>query len=204
MIAAPTRTRDPEATLEKLVDAALHVFGDAGYERATVDRICAEAGYSKGAFYAHFKSKEELFLHILEARLARNQARVQALCRMNGSARDWLLRLLNTLLDFSAENQGVRALSMEFMAQGMRHPDVGARIATMHQAWRDLFAATLRASPEHREGRLRGTPEAVAYAIVAMVDGFIVQIGLEREPGSKEALMARVEPLIDAWFEEPA
>jgi AcrR family transcriptional regulator len=204
MMAAPTRTRDPEGTLEKLVDAALLLFGEAGYERATVDRICAEAGYSKGAFYAHFKSKEELFLQILEARLARNQARVQELCRMNGTARDWLLRLLNTLLDFSVENQGVRALSMEFMAQGMRHPEIGARIATMHQTWRDLFAATLRESPEHREGRMHGTPEAIAYAIVAMVDGFIVQIGLEPEPGSKEALMARVEPLIDAWFEVPA
>jgi AcrR family transcriptional regulator len=188
--------------LEKLVDAALRLFGEAGFERATVDRICAEAGYSKGAFYAHFKSKEELFLHILEARLARNQARVQELCRMDGSARDWLMRLRNTLLDFSVENQGVRALSMEFMAQGMRHPEIGARIATLHQAWRDLFAATLRGSVEHREGRMHGSPEAIAYAIVAMVDGFIVQIGLESDPGSKEALMARVQPLVDAWFEE--
>lgn len=204
MMATPTRARDPEGTLEKLVDAALHLFGEAGYERATVDRICAEAGFSKGAFYAHFKSKEELFLHILEARLARNQARVQELCRMNGSAHDWLLRLLDTLLDFSAENQGVRALSMEFMAQGMRHPEIGARIGTMHQAWRDLFAATLRASPEHREGRMRASPEAVAYAIVAMVDGFIVQIGLEGVPDSKEALMAQIKPLIDAWFAERA
>jgi hypothetical protein len=123
---------------------------------------------------------------------------------MNGSARDWLLRLLHTLLDFSAENQGVRALSMEFMAQGMRHPESARGSRRCTSAWRDLFAATLRASPEHREGRMRGTPEAVAYAIVAMVDGFIVQIGLEREPGSKEALMARVEPLIDAWFRERA
>lgn len=204
MMAAPTRTRDPEGTLEKLVDAALRLFGEAGYERASVDRICAEAGYSKGAFYAHFKSKEELLLHILEARLARNQARVQALCRMEGSARAWLFRLLDTLLDFSAENQGVRALSMEFMAIGMRHPEIGARITSMHQNWRDLFAETLRASPEHREGRMRGTPEAVAYAIVAMVDGFIVQVGLDPDPRSKEALLARIEPLVDAWFVERA
>ena len=120
------------------------------------------------------------------------------------AARDWLVRLLNTLLDFSVENQGMRALSMEFMAQGVRHPEIGARIATRPQAWRDLFAATLRASPEHLEGRMRGSPEAAAYAIVAMVDGFIVQIVLERDPGTKEALMARVEPLVGAWFEAPA
>lgn len=204
MMTAPTRTRDPEATLEKLVDAALHLFGEAGYERATVDRICAEAGYSKGAFYAHFKSKEELFIHILEERLERNRSRVRELCRMEGSARTWLVQLLDTLLNFSAESKGMRSLSMEFMANGMRHPEIGARISAMHQTWRELFAETLRESPEHREGRMRGTPEAIAYAIVAMVDGFIVQVGMEADPGSKEVLMAQIEPLIDAWFVEHA
>lgn len=202
LMAMPSPPRDPGTTVEKLVEAALRCFGEAGYERATVDRICSEAGYSKGAFYANFKSKEELFLHILERRLERNQARVLALCQLDGPARDWLLQLLDTLLDFAPENQHVRALSLEFMAQGMRHEEIGARLTNLHQTWRDLFAAHLRASPEYHEGRMRGTPEAIAYAIVAMIDGFIFQVGLDPDPTAKEATLERIRPLVDAWFED--
>ena len=43
------------------MEAALGVFARHGYERATVDEIVREAGYSKGAFYVHFESKEDLF-----------------------------------------------------------------------------------------------------------------------------------------------
>jgi AcrR family transcriptional regulator len=203
-LAAPNRVRDPEGTVEKLTDAALRLFAEAGYERATVDRIVAEAGFSKGAFYAHYRSKEELFLHILEQRLARNLQRVDTLCRLEGSARTWTKHVLDTLLNFSAESKSMRSLSMEYMANGMRNPEIGERIALMHQRWRDLFADTLRGSDEHREGRLKGSPEAIAYALVAMVDGFIVQIGMEADPRSKETLMMEVEPLLDAWFEERA
>ena len=203
-LAAPNRIRDPEGTVDKLTEAALGLFAEAGYERATVDRIVAEAGFSKGAFYAHFKSKEELFLHILEQRLGRNLHRVQALCRLEGSAQDWLKHVLATLLNFSAESKSMRALSMEYMANGMRHPEIGARITAMHERWRDLFADTLRRSPEYAQGRLKGSPEAIAYALVAMIDGFIVQIGMESDPHSKETLMTHVEPLLDAWFEHGA
>ncbi len=203
-MSAPNRVRDPEGTVEKLTDAALQLFAESGYERATVDRIVAAAGFSKGAFYAHFKSKEELFLHILEQRLAHNLQRVKALCGLEGSARTWLKHVLTTLLNFSAESKSMRSLSMEYMANGMRNPEIGERITVMHQRWRDLFADTLRGSDEYRDGRLKGSPEAIAYALVAMVDGFIVQIGMEADPRSKEALMIQVEPLLDAWFEERA
>lgn len=197
-----TRARDPEGTLESLLVAALDVFGEAGYEGATVDRIVGEAGYSKGAFYTHFRSKEELFLHILERRLQTNLARVQQVCRLEGSASDWIKQVFGTLLDFSAENKGMRALSVEFMANGMRNAEIGARITAMHQRWRELFAESLRGSEEYRQDRMAATPEAIAYTLVAMIDGFILQIGMESTPFSKEELRRQIDPLLDAWFTE--
>jgi AcrR family transcriptional regulator len=197
------RTRDPEGTLEALVEAALALFGEGGYEHTTVEAIATAAGYSKGAFYSHFRRKEDLYLFILEGRLERNLRRVQELCQLEGSASSWVKHVLRTLLNFSAESKNMRSLSMEFMAAGMRHAEIGERIALMHQSWRALFADTLRQSREYREGRIRASPEAIAYALVAMVDGFIVQIGMENDPLTKEDLMERIEPLLDAWFVEP-
>ena len=46
------------ASLEKLLDAAVHVIRSKGYSAARVEDICAEAGLTKGAFFHHFPSKE--------------------------------------------------------------------------------------------------------------------------------------------------
>lgn len=205
MSATPlARTRDPEGTLGALVDAALALFGEGGYEHTTVEAIATAAGYSKGAFYSHFRRKEDLYLFILEGRLERNLLRVQELCQLEGSASSWVKHVVRTLLNFSAESKNMRSLSMEFMAAGMRRAEIGDRITLMHQAWRALFADTLRQSREYREGRILASPEAIAYALVALVDGFIVQIGMENDPLTKEDLMERIEPLLDAWFVEHA
>lgn len=46
----------------KLLDAALQVIRTRGYTATTVDEVCKAAGVSKGSFFHHFKSKEELAL----------------------------------------------------------------------------------------------------------------------------------------------
>lgn len=49
----------------KLLDAALHVIRVKGYTATTVDDICGQAGVTKGSFFHHFKSKEDLALHAI-------------------------------------------------------------------------------------------------------------------------------------------
>src|SRR3954469_22207315 len=56
---------------EALLDAAASVFTERGYRGATCDTILAEAGLSKGAFYWHFESKEELMRAVLAERVER-------------------------------------------------------------------------------------------------------------------------------------
>jgi len=57
-------------TRERLLDAALQVFSRRGYSAASVDEIAAEAGFSKGAVYSNFSSKEDLFLALIDRRFA--------------------------------------------------------------------------------------------------------------------------------------
>ena len=61
---AGTRTRNggyaPERTRQALIDSALKLFGEKGYSVTSVQEITEDAGVTKGAFYHHFESKEEL------------------------------------------------------------------------------------------------------------------------------------------------
>src|SRR5216110_2397853 len=64
--AARAQRREPR---DELLAAALRVFALRGYREAGVDEIAAEAGYSKGALYWHFSSKEELLTALLDERI---------------------------------------------------------------------------------------------------------------------------------------
>jgi uncharacterized glyoxalase superfamily protein PhnB/AcrR family transcriptional regulator len=62
-----TRTHNTAETRKKLLDAARDVIRAKGYEAATVDEICAAAGVTKGGFFHHFASKEQLGVAAIEA-----------------------------------------------------------------------------------------------------------------------------------------
>ncbi|HXU69737.1 MAG TPA: helix-turn-helix domain-containing protein [Polyangia bacterium] len=64
---APESRADAKAeTREALIDAAAALFGKHGFDAPSLDDICARAGYTRGAFYVHFKSREELIVAVVE------------------------------------------------------------------------------------------------------------------------------------------
>jgi AcrR family transcriptional regulator len=61
-------------TRSRLLDAAARVYAKHGFGGATLDEVAAEAGFTKGAVYGHFGSKENLLLALLEEHLAEQVA----------------------------------------------------------------------------------------------------------------------------------
>jgi AcrR family transcriptional regulator len=60
-----TREETREQTTQRLLDAAEKLIAHVGLEAASVEDICAAAGYTRGAFYSNFGSKEDLFIELL-------------------------------------------------------------------------------------------------------------------------------------------
>lgn len=60
-----TREETREQTTQRLLDAAEKVIASEGLDAASVENICAAAGYTRGAFYSNFSSKEDLFIELL-------------------------------------------------------------------------------------------------------------------------------------------
>lgn len=80
------RTRDPERTRERILDAAQDLILDHGFGATTVDAVTGRAGITKGAFFHHFPSKAELgralahrYAELDEAHLRENMARAEKL-----------------------------------------------------------------------------------------------------------------------------
>src|ERR1700744_3871138 len=57
------------ATNARILDAALEVFSELGFENTQLDQVAARAGCSRGAIYAQYASKEEVFLALMEHRI---------------------------------------------------------------------------------------------------------------------------------------
>ncbi|HEY7629766.1 MAG TPA: TetR family transcriptional regulator, partial [Thermoleophilaceae bacterium] len=64
-----TRGERQAETRQALLDAAAAVVIERGLAGASVEAICAEAGFTRGAFYSNFESKEQLFVELLQQRV---------------------------------------------------------------------------------------------------------------------------------------
>src|SRR5437899_5928111 len=73
---ALTRREKQQRTRKSLLQAAAKMFCKHGLEGASIDEITEAAGYTKGAFYANFKSKEELFLVMLDEKFSHELERI--------------------------------------------------------------------------------------------------------------------------------
>src|ERR671933_449322 len=73
-----TRKEKQARTRTCLMEAAAKVFSRRGLQQASIDEVAETAGFTKGAFYANFRNKEELFLAMLDERFAERLAEVDA------------------------------------------------------------------------------------------------------------------------------
>jgi len=76
-------TRSRENTRARLLEAAAQVFAEVGLDGASVEAVCERAGFTRGAFYSNFESKDELFLmlaaSVSDVRVSAVRTRVEEL-----------------------------------------------------------------------------------------------------------------------------
>ena len=126
----------PAVRRAELIDCAQRLFLRKGYERTTINDVIAATALSKGAFYHHFRSKEDL-LEAIAARFAR-QAIDQATPVSRDASLDALQRL-NLLLAMTREWKGEHLPELRAMFTTLLRPDnavlyhriVGAVFAAM-------------------------------------------------------------------------
>ena len=120
-------------TRRHLVDAARRIFARDGFELARVEDIAAAAGKTRGAFYANFRDKEDVFFAIFEENLARDKEQF-SLCLGEASSPEARVRALAWHLSAVIKDRPRMQLALEFKEYAIRHPRRQKRLADLHAA----------------------------------------------------------------------
>jgi AcrR family transcriptional regulator len=94
-----------DQSLTRIIDAAVRLFATRGYWNSTLEEVAAAAGFTKGAVYYHFKSKEHLLLKVLETIEARSiDATIDGVKQRGGSPTEQLESLVKHQTQWAARH----------------------------------------------------------------------------------------------------
>ncbi|CAJ1587528.1 helix-turn-helix domain-containing protein [[Mycobacterium] wendilense] len=181
MVERWTRERRLERTRSLLLDAAERVFSEKGFTAATLDDIAFAAGYTKGAIYKHFTTKEELFLAVSDRYWRRyfdNFAEVMASAASVGAHEldEIAQRWRELSIDRGAEHA---ALGLEFTLYLQRNPEARERVAAKRSEVVDQLADFIVDSMAKLGATLLISPEMFARALIATSDSVVLSSQLD-------------------------
>jgi AcrR family transcriptional regulator len=161
-----------EETRARILGAATRLFSSAGYNAASVDDICKQAGVSKGAFYHHFPTKQAVFLALLQDWLKALDAGMESMRKP--TVPETLVEMTRVLPIAFASAKGRLPMFLEFWLQASRDEAVWKATIAPYRHYRDQFAALIEEGIA--EGSLKSMDaQATATAIVSMAVGLLLQ-----------------------------
>jgi AcrR family transcriptional regulator len=165
-----------EKSRDRILSAAYKTIARLGYAAATIDRIAAEAGLTKGAVYWHFENKKELFLAILEKRLAYRleeypkyaHSAVQLADPLPGIA-----TMLSDQISFAMFDPDWQKIYLSYLLQG-QDQDIKKRLHELSSALLNSRSALL--AKMQKDGFLdpRVDTRALAVIWIAVLDGLVL------------------------------
>jgi len=194
---APSRQQArTDATRRKLLLAAEQTFARDGYEAARLEDIAAQAGYTRGAFYANFDSKEDIFFALLEQWVAQRISEVNVLLRRHDNPQQRLRALRQHYAEI-AQDRRLALLSLEFKLFAVRHPEAHARLRARQRGLRSCGGDILRRVMKSLGRSLPISSAAAATALGAFSHAML----LEHLVDSNSLTDAEIRNLLGLFFD---
>ena len=165
---ARTEGRDGRAAL---LDAALELFAERGYQAASVEEIALRAGYSKGAVYFHFSGKEDLFYALLAERVDRALYEGLGLLATGSPDHDMSVEASRRFAEFVRSQRGLLLVEHEYRSLALRNRRLRTRYVARQRRLRAAFAAALVARLDHLGAPPARDPEQLAGALLSLMSG---------------------------------
>jgi len=185
-----TRDESKTQTRERLLDAARHMFAQGGYGGASIDTIAAEAGYSKGAFYGNFESKEAIFLELLSRHMAAEAEQLTRLVDPNRTAGD-ILDSLDVWLEQMNADADWALLAMELQLHARRSSTFAPMYDALYARHRGNLGELIERLFALSGKRPPAPPVELGAAMMALGHGLVLQRTSYREGGDPAGVLIK-------------
>jgi len=187
------RAREGKARLGAILVAAENIFSEHGYYQARMDDIAEAAELAKGTLYYYFKSKDEIFLHLLERESERVYEEIQKRISEESSFLEALAKAMEFYLEYFEKNHGFLKMFLPCMCGFIHFEDKGTlRQSTKSFEYHGEFVRDALKKKMSREG-VPLSPENLLKFIKTLQIG----IGLKLLEGNKTEAKTAVRFFLD-------
>jgi AcrR family transcriptional regulator len=167
----PSRRRTPRSEVrQRILTAALKTFAAEGFAGATIDMIADAAGFTKGAVYSNFGSKDDLFFALLDTQFG---GRAALVIKLASEGPELAAAAVGTsLMQAIHENTDYQLLFVEYWLRAARDPQIRARFVE-HR--RMLFDRTIKEMDPAVHARTGLSPKALATLLIGLSNGFAIE-----------------------------
>jgi AcrR family transcriptional regulator len=171
-----TRKEQQAQTRTTLLSSATRVLAEKGLYRASIDDIAGAAGFTKGAFYANFKSKEELFLVMLDDHFAQRLAAIERLTSTGGAITEQAEQVGHDFVSALRGDDDWCRLFLEFTSHAARHDEFRQEFAARNNALLDRISEIY----VRRAAEAGITPSVEAKVVARMTFAMAHGVALEQ------------------------
>ena len=176
-----TRAEKKAETRQRLLDAAAEVFARRGMQQGSIEEVAERAGFTKGAFYANFASKEELFLSMLDDRFARHLEEIDRVLATDAEPEDQARAGAANFVDFITSDPEWERLFFEFSAYASRNENFRRELVARRRGLQERMADLYSRRAEQMGVEPPFPIEDIARMTFAMADGIALQKLLDPE-----------------------
>jgi AcrR family transcriptional regulator len=162
-------------TVERLLDAAFETFAEIGFAAASVEDICRRGGFTRGAFYSSFRTKDELFGALFARETARNLALAEEqLAGIEQEADPVTAAVERCLSTFRADRTWV-LVHTEYALYATRHPEAAAALRRHAEELHRRLTALIEGAASRTGIRLTLPANRLARIVLAVHDGVVIR-----------------------------
>jgi AcrR family transcriptional regulator len=182
----PKRRR--QVTVERLLDAALETFAEQGFAAASVEDICRRGGFTRGAFYSSFTTKDELFAALFSREVSRDLGRVEELHTDLADEPDPVAAAVDRCLGAMRTDRTWTLVATEYALHAARHPEAAALLQRHREDLHTQVTALIERAAADAGVALTIPAGQLAHSVCALHDGLALQHVSEPESDAVVAL----------------
>jgi AcrR family transcriptional regulator len=162
------------ATVERLLDAALETFAERGFAAASVEDVCRRGGFTRGAFYSSFSSKDELFAALMHREVERDLARATDMLTGLGDEADPVTSAVDRSLALFRVGRVWTLVTTEYVLHAARHPEAADVLRRYRRQMQASLVELITPALAEAGLHLRVPAEELMRAVFALHAGMTV------------------------------